>query len=74
MARVSTYLNLPRTTEEAFNFYKSVFGTEFVGEVQRIGDVPAQEGQPPIPEGDKSLIMLNSSPGWRQQSKNTRRS
>ena len=29
MARVSTYLNFPRSTEEAFVFYKSVFGTEF---------------------------------------------
>jgi len=27
MARVSTYLNFPRSTEEAFLFYKSVFGT-----------------------------------------------
>ncbi len=30
MARTSTYLNFARNTEEAFNFYKSVFGTEFV--------------------------------------------
>lgn len=29
MASVSTYLNFPRNTEEAFNFYKSVFGGEF---------------------------------------------
>ncbi len=29
MARVSTYLNFPRNTEEVFNFYKSVFGGEF---------------------------------------------
>jgi len=34
MARVSTYLNFPRNTEEAFNFYKSVFGGEFVGGIQ----------------------------------------
>ena len=31
MARVSTYLNFGRNTEEAFNFYKSVFGGEFEG-------------------------------------------
>ena len=30
MARVSTYLNFPRNTEEVFNFYKSVFGGDFV--------------------------------------------
>lgn len=26
MSKVSTYLNFPRNTEDAFNFYKSVFG------------------------------------------------
>lgn len=31
MARVSTYLNLQRNTEEVFNFYKSVFGEAFTG-------------------------------------------
>jgi hypothetical protein len=27
MARVSTYLNFPRTTEAAFLFYQAVFGS-----------------------------------------------
>jgi hypothetical protein len=31
MARVCTYLNFPRNTEEAFNFYRFVFGGEFGG-------------------------------------------
>ena len=31
MATVSTYLNFSRNTEEAFLFYKSVFGGEFSG-------------------------------------------
>lgn len=57
MARVSTYLNFSRNTEEAFNFYRSVFQTEFVGEVNRMGDVPTMEGQPPIAEEDKNLVM-----------------
>lgn len=57
MARVSTYLNFPRCTEEAFNFYKSVFGTEFVGEVNRFASVPLQPGQPPMKEEDKNLVM-----------------
>lgn len=57
MARVSTYLNFSRNTEEAFNFYKSVFGTEFEGEVGRMGDVPSQEGQPPLADEDKNLVM-----------------
>jgi PhnB protein len=57
MASVSTYLNFPRETEAAFNFYKSVFGTEFQGEIARMGDVPPQEGQPPVPEEDRNLVM-----------------
>jgi PhnB protein len=57
MARVSTYLNFPRSTEEAFNFYKSVFGTEFEGKINRMGEVPPQEGQPPLAEEDKNLVM-----------------
>jgi len=31
MAKASTYLNFPRNTESAFNFYKAVFGGEFNG-------------------------------------------
>ena len=31
MSRVSTYLNFSRTTEEAFNFYKSIFGGDYSG-------------------------------------------
>ncbi len=57
MAKVSVYLNFSRNTEEAFMFYKSVFGTEFVGNIARMGDVPTTEGQPPMAEADKSLVM-----------------
>ncbi len=57
MARVNTYLNFPRQTEEAFLFYKSVFGGEFEGMISRFSDVPSGEGMPPLPEEDKKLIM-----------------
>ena len=57
MARVSTYLNVPRSTEEAFNFYRSVFRTELIGGVMRFADVPPQPGQPPLSDADKNLIM-----------------
>ena len=57
MARVSTYLNFPRATEEAFTFYRSVFGTEFLGPIARFGDIPAQPGQPPLAEADRNLVM-----------------
>jgi PhnB protein len=57
MARVSTYLNFPRNTEEAFNFYRTVFGGEFTGGIARFGDVPQGGGMPPISEEDKNLVM-----------------
>ena len=57
MARVSTYLNFPRTTEQAFVFYKSVFGTEFPMPIARYRDIPPHPGQPPVPEADKNLVM-----------------
>lgn len=58
MATTSTYLNFPRDTEEAFNFYKSVFGGDFLeGKIHRFGEIPAQEGMPPMPDADKNLVM-----------------
>lgn len=57
MSKVSTYLNFPNKTEEAFNFYKSVFGGDFSCEIARFGDIPPQEGMPPVAEADKNLIM-----------------
>lgn len=57
MAHVSTYLNFPKNTEEAFNFYKSAFESEFEGDIHRFSEVPPQEGQPPMSEEDKNLIM-----------------
>jgi PhnB protein len=57
MSKISTYLNFPGTTEEAFNFYKSVFGGEFIGGIHRFGEVPPAPGVPPISETDKNLVM-----------------
>jgi PhnB protein len=58
MPKVSIYLNFPGNTEEAFNFYKSVFGGEFVGGgIMRMGEVPPQEGQPSLSETDKNLVV-----------------
>ncbi|WP_448701362.1 SRPBCC domain-containing protein [Mucilaginibacter sp. AW1-3] len=57
-ARVSTYLNFSGKTEEAFNFYRSVFQTEFGGKgIQRFGDFPAAEGHPPMSDDDKKLVL-----------------
>ena len=57
MARVSTYLNFPRCTEEAFGFYRSVFGGDFNGPMHRFGDMPPAEGQPPLAEADRQLVL-----------------
>jgi PhnB protein len=58
MSRVSTYLNFPRNTEEAFNFYKSVFGGDFSGGgIARFRDIPPSDDMPPIAEQDKNLVM-----------------
>ena len=57
MARVSTYLNFPGNTEEAFLFYRSVFGGEFHGGIRRFGDIDMPEGAPALSEADKKLII-----------------
>ena len=57
MARVSTYLNFADKTEEAFGFYRSVFGGEFTGGIHRFGEVPPEEGAPGLTESDKNLVM-----------------
>ena len=58
MAQVSTYLNFPGNTEEVFNFYKTVFGTEFMGDgIMYFKDIPQSEGMPPTPEDAKNMVM-----------------
>ena len=53
MKIVNPYFNFPGNTEEAFNFYKSVFGGEFIT-LMRFKDTP-QAG--PIPEKEANGIM-----------------
>lgn len=57
MIRVSTYLNFMGRTEEAFQFYRSVFGTEFVTPISRMGDMPADPSMPPLTDGEKDKVM-----------------
>lgn len=45
MKIVNPYLNFPGNTEEAFNFYKSVFGGDFAF-LMRFKDTPRPEGAP----------------------------
>lgn len=49
-----TYLNFEGNTEEAFNFYKSVFGGEFKALI-RFKDMPMQGVN--IPKADENKIM-----------------
>ncbi len=57
MARTSTYLNFDRSTEAAFTFYKSVFGTEFVNGIMRHRDVPVPDGQQGPSAEDLDLVI-----------------
>jgi len=57
MAKVSTYLNFVRNTEEAFLFYKSVFKTEFAGPIMRFKDGPGCPDGGPMPDTDANLVM-----------------
>jgi PhnB protein len=56
-ARVSTYVNFPGNTEEAFNFYKSVFKTEFVNGIKRFDELPSDPNHPPIAESVKKMVL-----------------
>ena len=57
MAKVSIYLNFAGNTEEAFNFYKSVFKTEFASPIMKMKDAPPQPGMPPLPEKEANAVM-----------------
>lgn len=59
MAVVNPYLNFDGNCEEAFEFYKSVFGGEYMGGVMRFGDTGACEG---LSEDDKNKVMHVSLP------------
>lgn len=55
---INVYLNFNGTTEEAFNFYKSVFGGEFTT-VQRFSDV---QGTDHLNAEEKNKLMHISLP------------
>ena len=56
MARVNTYLNFAGHTEKAFEFYRSVFGGEFIGGINRFKDAPSDPNQP-MPPGIENMVM-----------------
>lgn len=58
--QLNHYLNFQGNTEAAFNFYRSVFGGEFLN-VMRYGDMPAEEGFS-LSDADQQKILHISLP------------
>ena len=58
---INPYLTFNGNCEEAFNFYKQVFGGKF-SYLGRFKEIPPAEGQPPVPESDADKIMHVSLP------------
>ena len=56
MTKLNTYLNFAGNTEEAFNFYKSVFGGKFTS-VVRFKDMP-MEGVNIPKEGENKIMHI----------------
>ncbi len=61
MTTLSIYLNFNGNCEEAFTFYKSVFGGEYAT-LSRFSEMPPQATQEPIPESLGNKIMHVSLP------------
>lgn len=61
MTKVNIYLTFNGNCEEAFNFYRSVFGGEF-SFLGRFSEMPKQEGMPSLPEEMLNRIMHVSLP------------
>ena len=59
MTTINPYINFNGNAEEAFTFYKSVFGGEF-GQITRFKDIAGTEF--PIPENEANKIMRISLP------------
>ncbi len=57
MASVSIYLNFMGNCEEAFNFYKKVFQSEFTTPIMRMRDIPDSNFVNTLSESDKNKVM-----------------
>lgn len=55
------YLTFDGNCGQAFDFYKSVFGGDFTFK-GRMGDMPASEDYPPVPEDQADRVMHVSLP------------
>ena len=57
MSYTSTYLNFATQTEEAFEFYRSIFGGEFELPIGRFRDIPPSPDMPSLDEATGNMIM-----------------
>ncbi len=56
MAKINPYIHFDGKTEEAFNFYRSVFGGEFLS-FMRWKELPEEMGMANLSDADKERIM-----------------
>ena len=54
MAKLNSYLNFDGKAEEAFHFYKSIFGGEFLGEIYKMGSAHGTEN---LSDEEKNRVM-----------------
>lgn len=57
MSTVAIYLNFMGQAESAFNYYKTVFGTEFSAPIMRMRDLPPNPNAPAMSEKDLNCVM-----------------
>ena len=57
MASVSTYLGYMGKSEEAFNFYASIFKVEKTPRFWRFSDTPPMPGGPELTEAEQKMMM-----------------
>lgn len=57
MSKIAIYLNFQGNTAAAFDFYKSVFGTEFSSPMMYIKDLPPNPNGPKFSESDLNCVM-----------------
>lgn len=56
MKGVNIYLTFNGNCEEAFEFYKSILGGEYLS-ISRFSDMPPMDDMPPMPEEHQNRIM-----------------
>ncbi len=62
MATFNPYLNFAGNTEEAFKFYKSVFGGEFIA-IQRFKETPVADSVPAMKKTKLCTFPCQSAKG-----------